>query len=56
MKIIAKNKSDFAAKKSELVKLGYTFFDKPLLNCGDFVKYEGFTRTTITVIRGWKRK
>lgn len=54
-KVIAKNKSEFAAKKRELIEAGYKFYDRPLLNYGDFVKTEGFKSSTITVIRGWKR-
>lgn len=52
-KIIAKNKSEFGAKKRELISTGYTCIDREKFS--DFALTKGFKRFEITLIKGWKK-
>ncbi len=52
-KITAKNKSEFGAKKRELVSEGYKVYEYKAFS--KFVKYEGFKEHEIILTKGWKK-
>lgn len=51
-RITAKNKSEFGAKKRELISEGYKVYEYGTFS--KFVKYEGFKAHEIILTKGWK--